>query len=254
MKEQLLGGRRVAASVLEEHAGRLSQPLVAARVDGQRTERFVDPGACRVEIGAQHGDRCDVDEGCDECPLVTGGERHAARAHRLTMAAAEPLDPPCGLADSEGNGWFALRRGVELLGLGQARLRGDPRPGTALVGRDHERRGGAAEVPAERADEPADAFERVGRSRLVDPGDDADVVLVEAVAEGVLRGTDVDRPAPQQLAHPHRQHCAAIAQPAISCLGVRGEHLLDDAVDVVGHGLDHLQGGQPFEVIARRLA
>ena len=54
----------------------------------------------------------------------------------------------------------------------------------------------------------------------------------------------------EQLADPHRQHCAAVAQPVISCLPEGGEDLLDDAVDVIGDGLDHLEGGQPFEVIA----
>ena len=61
-------------------------------------------------------------------------------AHRLTVAATEPVDPPGGLADGEGHGWFARCGGVELLGPGQAQLGGDPRPGAALVGGDDERR------------------------------------------------------------------------------------------------------------------
>ena len=107
---------------------------------------------------------------------------------------------------------------------------------------------------AEPADDAADAFERVGGGGLVHPGHEAEMVLVEAVVEGALGGIDVDRRPAEQVAHPHGEHGAAIAQPAISGLRVGGEHVLDDVIDVVRHDLAHLEGGQPFEVVTRRLA
>ena len=100
----------------------------------------------------------------------------------------------------------------------------------------------------------ANAFERVGCVGISHPGHEADVVLVEAVVHGALDGASVDRPTSQQLADLHGQHCAAVAQPAVSGLPVGREYLLDDLVDVGGDDFDHLEGGQPFEVLAWRLA
>ena len=70
------------------------------------------------------------------------------------------------------------------------------------------------------------------------------MVLVEPVVEGPLGCRHVDAVAPQHLPDPHRPHRAVIAEHGVPGVGVDGQHLLDDVVDVVGDGLGHPQRGQ----------
>jgi len=89
---------------------------------------------------------------------------------------------------------------------------------------------------------------------FVEPQHQRLVAPVEAVAESALGGGDIDSLAAQHLADAHGEHRAAVAQPGVARVGVAGEDLLHDVVDVVGHGGDHLLGGEGLEMVSGRLA
>ena len=64
--------------------------------------------------------------------------------------------------------------------------------------------------------------------------------LAKLITEHRLRGMFVGIVALQDRSHAHGQERAAVPQPTIACLLVRGENLLDHAIGVIGDVLHDL--------------
>lgn len=104
MQEQLFGGRGVTTAGLQEHPGGLAKSRVALGIDRQRTERLTDPLAGRLDVGAHHCDRSDVDEVGDRNVVRPGGECDGLGTQRLLMGPAEPFDAGGRLAERHRHG------------------------------------------------------------------------------------------------------------------------------------------------------
>ena len=191
---------------------------------------------------------------------VTGARRSpAATATAWALSAwrwlrRKPSIPRAGSPRATDTAGSALAA-IAISGCSrQAGLRRQPGPRAALVGRRDERRGRQRQRVAERSQESADERKRVGPVGLADPQDHGHMVLVESVVEGPLGCCHVDAVAAQHLPDPHRPHRAVIAKHGVPGVGVDGQHLLDDIVDVVRDGLGHPHRGQAFQVITGGLS
>ena len=249
VQHQLLGGRLVAARVLQEDQQGAAQPGVVLVVGGQPRERAEHPGPQQVGGPEHHRHGRDLAERHRPRRGSSRGERDRLGGEGLLVGKPEPGRPLRRVAEGD------MDAGVE---HGPARCRRVERvpaaqrqpgpPGRLVAGQEH-RIAIAARLRRDAADSMLQPGDLVGGTGgVARPAHQAHVVLTQPVAEGRLGGAHVDRLAGEQVADPRAPRGAAVQQPVLPLACVGRDHLLGYLVDIASHDPGHAQRRGAYQV------
>ena len=232
VQHQPFGGRLVAPAGVEEHQQGLAQPGVVLVVGGEPPQRAPHPGPQQVPRPQHHRHRRDLGVG-HHPGRGSARQRDRLGGEGLLVGEAEPADALDRVAERDMDAGVRVARGrVEPVPDPER----EPGPGARFVAGQEDRVGADRRLRGDVADRPLKPGDVVDRDRLVArPAHHAHVVLAQPVAQRRLGRAHVDPLARQQVTDAPRPGGAAVPQPVLPLLGVGGDHLLGDLVDVPGY-------------------